>query len=90
MGEMKYTGNELDVTLQGPGFFVVDTPQGELYTRMGNFSLNTNDELITQEGVYPQKRWKRSRQDDARTIRIEGTEITIEKDGSISVDGNRD
>jgi flagellar basal-body rod protein FlgG len=85
-GEMKYTGNELDVTIRGRGFFVVDTPQGELYTRMGIFALNTNDELCTQEG-YTLKRDGKDQEGD-QAIKIEGAEITIEKDGTISVDGN--
>ena len=53
-GQMKNTGNQLDVAIRGQGFFVVDTPQGELYTRMGNFSINDRNKLVTQDG-YPLK-----------------------------------
>ena len=39
-GELDRTGRELDVALQGEGYFVVQTPRGERYTRSGNFQLN--------------------------------------------------
>ena len=39
-GQMQFTGNEMDVAIKGKGFFAVDTPQGELYTRKGSFTLN--------------------------------------------------
>lgn len=80
-GQMKHTGNPLDAAISGPGFFVVDTPRGELYTRMGNFSLNDKSELVIHEG-YPLK-------GKGEHIKIEGTEIAIDKDGTISVDGVR-
>jgi flagellar basal-body rod protein FlgG len=85
-GEMRYSGNQLDVTIRGQGFFVVDTPQGELYTRMGNFALNDKDELITKEGYTLKREGKEKEQE--KPIKIEGTDITIDKDGTIHVDGN--
>ena len=49
-GAMARTGNELDFALQGPGYFGVKTKQGIQYTRNGSFSLNSNGDLVTQEG----------------------------------------
>ncbi len=49
-GGLLPTGNELDVALQGPGWFVVSTPEGERYTRNGSFALNAGGELVTSEG----------------------------------------
>lgn len=49
-GELDRTGNELDVALQGPGYFVVQTAQGERYTRAGSFQLNQQGELVTVNG----------------------------------------
>ena len=46
------TGNDLDVALQGDGYFGVQTPQGIQYTRAGSFSLNNSGDIVTQEG-YP-------------------------------------
>src|SRR5438045_2276491 len=35
-GNLKETGNAMDVSIDGPGFFVVQTPNGERYTRGGS------------------------------------------------------
>lgn len=51
-GGMHVTGNALDVALQGDGYFTVQTPQGNRYTRAGNFQLDGEGVLITQDG-YP-------------------------------------
>ena len=91
-GQMRRTGNQLDAALNGPGFFVVDTPQGELYTRMGNFSLNAKQELVLSESEHPLKRKleekeKLTGKEGEEYIKIEGTEVNIDRDGGISVDG---
>ncbi len=49
-GELKQTGNPFDMSLDGKGFFVIDTPQGERYTRNGNFLINKQGTLVTEEG----------------------------------------
>lgn len=50
-GPIKNTSNPLDVALRKPGdFFVISTPDGEQYTRAGNFTLNDAGEIITQDG----------------------------------------
>ncbi len=49
-GSLKRTDNPYDIAIDGPGFFVVEGPNGPLYTRAGNFTLNENYELVTQEG----------------------------------------
>jgi flagellar basal-body rod protein FlgF len=51
-GPMTPTGNDLDVAIQGDGFFTVQTPNGPRYTRLGHFSLNAAGQLVTKEG-YP-------------------------------------
>ena len=38
-GRSANTGNPLDLALQGDGFFAVETPRGERYTRAGRFAL---------------------------------------------------
>lgn len=37
VGSLEHTRNPLDVAIAGPGFFVVQTPRGERYTRNGQF-----------------------------------------------------
>jgi flagellar basal-body rod protein FlgF len=49
-GTMKQTFNKLDVAVQGDGYFSVQTPAGVRYTRDGSFTLNSNKELVTQQG----------------------------------------
>lgn len=51
-GSFEETGNPLDLGIEGNGFFRINTPQGEMYTRNGNFTLNANGEIVTKEG-YP-------------------------------------
>lgn len=49
-GTLETTGADLDVAIQGEGFFAVQTAQGERYTRAGSFALNAQGELVTQSG----------------------------------------
>lgn len=49
-GGLKPTGNPLDMALEGEGFFVVNTPEGERYTRDGSFMINTAGELVNRSG----------------------------------------
>ena len=49
-GPINPTGNPLDVALQKEGYFVVDTPDGERYTRNGRFQLDEQGQLVTQHG----------------------------------------
>jgi flagellar basal-body rod protein FlgG len=49
-GDHKFTGNPFNISLNGPGFIAVETPQGTRYTRHGCFQLNSDGELVTSEG----------------------------------------
>jgi flagellar basal-body rod protein FlgF len=49
-GNLKLTGNPLDMALNGDGFFVVQTPQGDRLTRAGSFMLQKDGTLSTPEG----------------------------------------
>jgi flagellar hook-basal body protein len=40
------TGRSLDAALYGKGFFVVETPDGLLYTRNGSFKINQNGQIF--------------------------------------------
>lgn len=50
LGAMQVTGNPLDVAITGEGFFAVETPRGERYTRAGRFSLGEGGRLVDMEG----------------------------------------
>ncbi|MCF8061403.1 MAG: flagellar hook-basal body protein [Deltaproteobacteria bacterium] len=49
-GDIRATGNELDLAVHGKGFFKIMTPDGIRYTRKGNFALDTEGDLVTQNG----------------------------------------
>ncbi len=51
-GSLKQTGSSNDMAMNGEGFFTVLTPQGERYTRNGNFIIGKEGYLETKEG-YP-------------------------------------
>lgn len=44
------TGNTLDLFLDGPGFFAIETQYGTRYTRNGSFSLSDTGEIVNQNG----------------------------------------
>ncbi len=50
-GDLKITGNALDVAIEGKGFFQITLPSGELaYTRNGAFKLNDEGSLVNGDG----------------------------------------
>ncbi len=49
-GSAKQTGNALDFSINGDGFFRIQTPGGVRYTRNGNFTLNNQSQLSTLDG----------------------------------------
>jgi flagellar basal-body rod protein FlgF len=71
-GAIRQTGNALDVAINGSGFFSIQAPTGVQYTRQGNFTLNREGVLVSQDG-YP--------------VMGEGGEITLEA-GSVEIDLN--
>jgi len=49
-GLLTKTGGELDMAIEGKGFFQVQTPQGPRYTRDGRFTVDPTGRLVTQAG----------------------------------------
>lgn len=49
-GDLKPTGNPLDLGIRGTGFFTVQTPKGVAYTRNGSFQLDRNRMLVDSQG----------------------------------------
>jgi len=80
-GSLHQTGNKFDMAISGPGFFVVDTPEGEAYTRNGTFTINSEGELITNNG------YKVLGESGAISIGNDSTELVVTKEGEIMVDG---
>lgn len=48
-GAMQRTDNPLDMAIEGNGFFVIEGPQGPLYTRNGTFQLDSSGKLVTAD-----------------------------------------
>lgn len=78
---LKVTGAPLDVAISGDGFFKVETPQGEFYTRNGHFRQTAEGLLITEQG-FPVM-------GDGGQIVLPGgvSNFTIAEDGRIFGDG---
>jgi len=78
-GPVRHTGNDLDVALEGQGFFKVQTPKGVRYTRDGALSLNAQGVLVTRSGDAVLG--------ENGPITIAGGKMTITNDGQVVVDG---
>ncbi len=48
-GTLEQTGHPLDVALEGKGFFVIEGPNGPLYTRNGVFQIDSEGRLVTAD-----------------------------------------
>lgn len=81
-GLMEQTDNVLDVAILGDGFFCIDTPQGELYTRNGNFRLDKNYRLVTSDGMPVLG-------ENNRSIKLYEGSIFVMENGEISINGER-
>jgi flagellar basal-body rod protein FlgF len=79
-GTLETTGNNLDMAIEGDGFFVIQKKSGSAYTRNGSFLLNKNKELVTSAGDYVLG--------ENGHIVIEGSSFQIDGEGTIQVDGN--
>jgi flagellar basal-body rod protein FlgF len=50
-GPLATTGNPLDIAISAPeGYFVIDTPRGERFTRAGRFVLDGQGQVVDQDG----------------------------------------
>lgn len=78
-GQIKESSNPLDFALGGDGYFVVDTPAGERYTRNGAFTLDAEGYLVTSEGHYVLGQRGR--------IHLGNSEVAVDKQGNITADG---
>jgi flagellar basal-body rod protein FlgF len=77
------TGGKFDFAIQGDGFFLIETPEGERLTRAGSFSPSAEGELVTADGF---------RLLDAGGAPIfippDATAVALASDGTISANGD--
>jgi flagellar basal-body rod protein FlgF len=84
-GQIQQTGDTLHVAIRGEGFFVVEMPDGsQRYTRNGNFTTDTEGQLVTQGG-----RPVLSRGGAPIFFSPQDTDITIAGDGTISTNNGQ-
>jgi flagellar basal-body rod protein FlgF len=76
-GSFTTTNRELDVALQGSGFFAIDTPGGTRYTRNGEFTRRADGTVTTGDGMVVQG--------DSGPIRLaaDAGAISVDADGTI-------
>jgi flagellar basal-body rod protein FlgG len=76
-GDLTSTGNQLDLAIEGDGFFKVLMPpdNSEAYTRAGNFQLDKDGNLVTPDGY---------KLDPAIQIQPNTISVTIGEDGTVS------
>lgn len=78
-GALQKTGNDLDVGIEGTGYFVIQTAGGTMYTRNGAFQVSGKGQLVTGSGDTVMG--------DTGAITMPPGSVTISTDGTISVNG---
>ena len=78
-GAAERTGSPLDVAIDGPGFLVVQTPQGDRYTRNGSMQINAAGQLVTSDGYAVLG------DGGPITLQPNDRQIQISRDGTLSV-----
>lgn len=82
-GEMKRTGNDLDVAIGGQGFFHIRGDDGKSYlSRAGAFELDAQGRLVTQNGQRPVLD-----QQDSEIVLSRNAPVDISADGFIRQSG---
>jgi flagellar basal body rod protein FlgG len=76
-GTIASTGRDLDMAIDGPGFFEVETSGGTRYTRAGNFTRQADGLLTTEDGMPVAG--------ESGEIRLPVGPISITSDGTIRV-----
>ncbi len=83
-GNLVETGNQLDVAIQGEGFFEVQQPNGEMaYTRDGSFKIDGQGNVVNSNGYYLMPEI---------SLPVDTTSVVIRENGDviISTPGNTD
>ncbi|MEW5923045.1 MAG: flagellar hook-basal body protein [Candidatus Zixiibacteriota bacterium] len=79
-GSLDRTGSPLDLALEGNGFFVFQTAEGDnLLSRAGNLTVSTDGFLVSPDGSRLMS--------DGGPINVGAGEISISESGQVQVDG---
>ena len=76
-GDYQNTANELDIAIEGDGFFQIVQPSGDTaYTRSGAFKLDSEGRIVTSDGFFLEPEL---------SVPIDTVAISIGTDGTVSV-----
>ena len=76
-GNLQQTGNNLDMAINGKGFFQITMPDGTTaYTRDGSFKLDNQGQIVTNNGYVVQP---------GLTVPANAQSVTVAADGTVSV-----
>jgi flagellar basal-body rod protein FlgF len=76
------TGGTFDMAIQGEGFFLIETPDGQALTRAGSFTPSASGELVTNDG------YRLLDQGGAPVlIPPDARVVAVAQDGTLSADG---
>lgn len=75
-GSLQQSGNNLDVAIQGNGFFQITMPDGTInYTRDGAFQVNAQGQIVTSNGLPVA---------NGITVPANATNVQISADGNVT------
>lgn len=81
-GDLTQTGGTYDFAIQGEGFFLIETPEGERLSRAGHFTPGPEGELLNPDG------FRLLDQGGAPVVVPPGTRsVMLARDGTLSADG---
>ena len=79
-GQVTQTGKELDIAIQGDGFFEAQRPDGTTaYTRDGSFNLNASGQVVTSDGLPVLSGFQ--------AVPTGTTSISVAETGEVTVEG---
>ncbi len=78
-GSLTQTGNPFDLAVAGDGYFVIQTPAGERFTRDGSFELNADRQLVDGRG--------NAVLGEDGPIVLRNGKVEIDDQGDVKVDG---
>jgi len=75
-GDFEGTQNEMDLAIEGRGFFKVISGEDEMYTRAGNFKLDAEGNVVTPSG---------DKLEPELTVPESTVSVSIDSDGSVTI-----
>ncbi len=79
-GQLTSTGNQMDIALQGDGFFEIQRPDGTIgYTRDGNFKIAPTGQVVTNDGLPVLSGFQ--------PVPTGTSSISVSEDGTVTYDG---